>query len=226
MKRALAALALVLLIGGSAAQDREPVGIELVLALDSSASIDDSEFALQIAGLSAAFRDPDVLEAVAAMRPLGAAVAVMQWGGPGESKVVIPWTRLDSGRDAKAFAHMIGVIQRWQRTSSTSIATALDDSRQLLETNNLEGQRRVIDVSGDGIDNGGLNLAAARNRALAAGITVNGLAIEIEDLNLAEYYRQRVIGGVGSFVERASDFEDFARAIKAKLLRELRPLQS
>jgi hypothetical protein len=226
MKRALAALALVLLIGGSAAQDREPVGIELVLALDSSASIDDSEFALQIAGLSAAFRDPDVLEAVAAMRPLGAAVAVMQWGGPGESKVVIPWTRLDSGRDAKAFAHMIGVIQRWQRTSSTSIATALDDGRQLLETNNLEGQRRVIDVSGDGIDNGGLNLAAARNRALAAGITVNGLAIEIEDLNLAEYYRQRVIGGVGSFVERASDFEDFARAIKAKLLRELRPLQS
>jgi hypothetical protein len=225
MKRTLD-FALILLAGSSAAQDREPVGIELVLALDSSASIDDSEFALQIAGLSAAFRDPDVLEAVAAMRPLGAAVAVMQWGGPGESKVVIPWTRLDSARDAKAFAHVIGVIQRWQRTSATSIATALDDSRRLLETNHLEGQRQVIDVSGDGIDNGGLDLAAARNRALVAGITINGLAIEIEDRHLAEYYRRRVIGGIGAFVENASDFEDFARAIKAKLLRELRPLQS
>jgi hypothetical protein len=121
---------------------------------------------------------------------------------------------------------MIGVIQRWQRTSATSIATALDDSRRLLEANHLEGQRRVIDVSGDGIDNGGLDLAAARHRALTAGITVNGLAIEIEDRQLGEYYRQRVIGGAGSFVERALDFEDFARAIKAKLLRELRPLQS
>jgi hypothetical protein len=217
---------LLLLFGSSAAEDREPVGIELVLALDSSASIDDSEFALQLSGLSAAFRDPDVLEAVAAMRPLGAAVAVMQWGGPGESKVVIPWTRLDSARDAKAFAHMIGVIQRWQRTSATSIATALDDSRRLLEANHLDGQRRVIDVSGDGIDNGGLDLAASRHRALAAGVTINGLAIEIEDRDLADYYRKNVIGGVDAFVEPASDFEDFARAIKAKLLRELRPLQS
>src|SRR5262245_53662753 len=87
----------------------EPVAVELVLALDSSASVDRQEFALQLNGLSAAFRDPDVLAAVESLKPLGAAVAVMQWGGEGESKTVIPWTRIADARDAKALAHLIGL---------------------------------------------------------------------------------------------------------------------
>jgi hypothetical protein len=204
----------------------EPVAVELVLALDCSASVNHAEFALQLQGLAAAFHDPDVIAAVESLKPFGAAVVIMQWGGPGESHVVVPWTHLVSARDAKAFGYLTGLVHRWQRASSTSITTAIEDSAKLLDTNAFDGQRTVIDISGDGPDNGGLDLTAARDKAIRSGITINGLAIEIEDQGLATYYRDRVIGGSGSFVERALDFEDFARAIKDKLLRELRPLQS
>jgi len=208
------------------ARATQPVAIELVLALDCSASVDSSEYALQLEGLAEAFRDPEVLAAVEGLKPLGAAIVVMQWGGPGESNVAVPWTHIAGARDAKAFAYLIGLIRRWQYASSTSIATAIRDGERLLDGNAFEGHRRVIDISGDGPDNSGFNLSALRARALKSGITINGLTIEGEEKGLGQYYEERVIGGVGAFVEKARDFEDFARAIKEKLLRELRPLQS
>lgn len=224
--RILSCLLIVLAALVLPARATEPVSIELVLALDCSASVNSSEYALQLQGLAAAFRDPDVLAAVEGLRPLGAAIIVMQWGGPGELNVAVPWTHIANTRDAKAFGYMVGLVRRWQYASSTSIATAIRDGARLLDGNEFEGHRRVIDISGDGPDNSGFDLAALRERALRAGITINGLPIEGEEKSLAQYYEERVIGGPDAFVEKARDFEDFARAIKAKLLRELRPLQS
>ena len=226
VKRLAAVIAAIMWASSAASQDKVTVAIELVLALDSSASVDRAEFQLQLDGLAAAFRDPDVLAAVDRLQPLGAAVAVIQWGGPGETRTVLPFTHLENTRDAKAFGFRIGLIRRWMRASSTSIATAIDDSAALIISNGFDGQRLVIDVSGDGPDNGSADLDAARRRARMAGITVNGLAIEAEDKTLHDYYRHRVIVGADSFVEPARGFEDFARAIKEKLLRELRPLES
>ncbi len=221
-----AALAAMFWVVPVSAQDRVPVAIELVLALDSSASVDRDEFQLQLDGLAAAFRDPDVLGAVDRLRPLGVAVAVIQWGGPGDTREVLPFIQLENARDAKAFGFRIGLIRRWMRASSTSIATAINDAVVLIAGNEFDGQRLVIDVSGDGPDNGSADLDAARRRAQAAGITVNGLAIEAEDKSLRVYYRDRVITGADAFVEPADGFADFARAIKEKLVRELRPLDS
>ena len=218
--------ALALMAGPAIAAPSTPVAIELVLALDSSASVDRQEFQLQLDGLAIAFRDPDVLEAVDNLRPMGAAVAVVQWGAPGETRVVLPFTFLGSARDAKAFSFRAGLIRRWMRASATSIATAIDDSRTLIETNEFEGFRRIIDVSGDGPDNAGADLEGARARAKAADITVNGLPVMADDATLADYYEQHVISGATAFVEPAHDFEDYVRAIKEKLLRELRPLGS
>lgn len=212
------------LLASPAAAQEQPVAVELVLALDSSASVDKSEFRLQVEGLSLAFRDPEVLKAVENLKPLGAVVAVVQWGGPGETRVVLPFNELYSARDAKAFGFRIGLITRWERASSTSIATGLDDSRMLIDSNDYDGQRRVIDVSGDGPDNSGLDLDAARQRAKDAGITVNGLPIMADIPDLDVYYRDRVITGPDSFIEPARDFEDYVRAIKEKLLVEFRPL--
>lgn len=226
MKRLAAVIAAILWASPAASQDAVPVAIELVLALDSSASVDRAEFQLQLDGLAAAFRDPDVLGAVDRLKPLGAAVAVIQWGGPGETRTVLSFTHLENTRDAKAFGFRIGLIRRWMRASSTSIATAIDDAVALIARNGFDGQRLVIDVSGDGPDNGSADLDAARGNARMAGMTVNGLAIEAEDKTLHDYYRHRVIVGADSFVEPARGFEDFARAIKEKLLRELRPLES
>ena len=207
-------------------QEPQPVAVELVLALDSSASVDRTEFQLQLSGLAAAFADEDVLRAVDTLMPLGAAIAVIQWGGPGETRFVLPTTLIEGRRDAKAFGFRIGLIRRWMRASSTSIATALDDARLLMQANDFEGYRKIIDISGDGPDNGGADLDAARRRAKAEGITINGLPIMADDPTLDVYYREYVIEGATSFIEPARDFEDYVRAIKEKLLRELRPLES
>lgn len=220
------AAGLTILSSASLSQPEVPVAIELVLALDSSASMNREEFALQIKGIAVAFKHPAVIKAIEDLAPSGVAVAVTQWGGPGESKVVMPFTQITTPSEAKAFGFLVSLGSRHFSATTTSIATAIEDSVALLETNGFDGQRRVIDVSGDGQDNSGLDLEAMRKRAAASGITVNGLAIESEQAGLFEYYQQNVIIGADSFAVRAADFNDYARAIREKLLRELRPLGS
>jgi Protein of unknown function (DUF1194) len=215
-----------LILTQPSANAETPVAIELVLALDSSASMNREEFALQIKGLAAAFKDPAILQAVTDLQPLGVAIAVTQWGGPGEHRVVVPFTHVTTPRQAKAFGFRASRGTRSFYAATTSIATAIEESIALLDSNSFAGQRRVIDVSGDGVDNSGADLEAMRNTANAIGVTVNGLAIESEQPDLTDYYREHVITGADSFVVRATDFEDYARAIREKLLRELRPLGS
>ena len=206
------------------AVERTVVNIELVLSLDVSASVDRLEFELERQGIALAFRDPEVLAAVDALRPLGVAIALTQWGGPGESRLVIPFTHVESSRDAQAFGFLVSRSFRAIGATTTSIVTAIEEGVELLTSNEFDGQRLVIDISGDGKDNSGLSLEDAQRQARAAGVVVNGLAIEADESGLAEYYQKSVISGAEAFVEQANDFEDFARAIKAKLLRELRPL--
>ncbi len=214
------------LSSASLSQPETPVAIELVLALDSSASMNREEFALQIKGIAVAFKDPAVLQAVEDLAPLGVAVAVTQWGGPGESRIVLPFTLITTSTDAKAFGFLVSLGSRHFSATTTSITTALEDSLALIDGNGFDGQRRVIDISGDGQDNSGQDLAAMRKLANASGVTVNGLAIESEQTGLFDYYQQNVITGADSFVVRAADFDDYARAIREKLLKELRPLGS
>lgn len=209
-----------------AAADSNSVAVELVLAIDTSASVDRREFQLQVDGLAAAFRDPEVIEAIENLRPQGAAIAVMQWAGPGETWSVVPFTTVRSERDAKAFGFRTSLIPRWIRAGSTSISTGINDSIALIEDNEFDGGRKVIDVSGDGRNNSGPDLDSARRRAEALDITINALPITTDDPRLANYYRDHVIVGADCFIEPAYDFSDYARAIKEKLIRELRPLGS
>ena len=55
----------VLAAAFSAPADARSVDIELVIAVDSSTSVDFDEFNLQVRGLAAAFRDPTVVAAIA-----------------------------------------------------------------------------------------------------------------------------------------------------------------
>lgn len=199
----------------------EPVDLELVLAVDVSSSVSRHEYELQMRGLADAFRSAEVIAAIRAYAPHGVAVALFQWGGTGEQAVMMPWSAVRGGADAEAVAGAIDLSLRLSEYGGTALGEAILVAAGMFEGNGFEGARRVIDVSGDGHANLGIQPAQARDAALAVGITVNGLVIVNEEPDLADYYHANVIGGAGAFLIGAVDFEDFSRAIRAKLVREI-----
>lgn len=217
----LAALAGLVGATGSALADEAVVDLELVLAVDASGSVDAYEFELQMRGIAAAFRDPEVQDALRATGDRGVAVVLVQWSGRRQQAVVVDWLRLLDAASARRFAAQVEGAGRLI-LGETAIASALDFARELLAQNRFEGHRQVIDISGDGPSNAGRDPEAARDDAAAAGITINGLAIINEIADLDHYYREHVIGGPDAFLVRARDYEDFAEAMRVKLIREIR----
>lgn len=207
---------LALLLPGPARA--EPVALELVLAIDSSGSVDSQEFDLQLEGIAGAFRDPRVVAAIEKTGSL--AVTLLQWSSPGHQRITTDWTIVTDAVSAAGFAAALEAAGR-QIEGETAIAPALRFAVGLLEDNGLEGTRRVIDLSGDGASNWGEDPDAMRDAAVALGITVNGLAISNEQPALADYYRRHVVGGEGAFLIEARDYVDFARAMRRKLIREI-----
>jgi hypothetical protein len=197
------------------------VDLALVLAVDSSASIDFDEFKLQTIGLAYAFRDSEIIEAIQHSTPKGVAVTVVQWSGRHEQPVAVDWTRIGDRASAEALAVRIERMGRLLM-GDTAIGEALRFVIRHIERGPFRGSRQTIDVSGDGHSNHGYSPAAFRDGAVAAGITINGLAILNEDITLDRYYADHVIGGRDAFVITTRTFEDFARAMRLKLLQEIR----
>ena len=217
---ALCALAFGPAAVSSAGADQS-VNLDLVLAIDASGTVDRAEFELQTRGLAEAFRHPEVIAAIQGTGARGIAVAVVQWSGRGQQVVTIDWTQLADEASAKALAMRIEAAGRRLIGGTTVIDGALLFCAGLLARSPFQGRRKVIDLSGDGKTNYGPFPDYARDQAMAAGITINGLAILNEAPDLAEYYQDHVVGGVGSFLMTAGDYRDFATAIRLKLIREI-----
>jgi hypothetical protein len=200
-----------------------PVDIELVLAVDVSGSVDAGEQELQRVGIADAFRDPTVVEAIARL-PAGLAVAVVGWAGAGQCRTIVGWRHLTNRQTAEDFAGRVAAAfpVAFDAAGKTALGDALSWSVAELAHNAFHG-RPVIDVSGDGRSTDGAYPGPVRDRATAAGVTINGLAIVNQEPYLADYYRRTVIGGPGAFVMSATGYESFAEAIRLKLLRELAP---
>jgi hypothetical protein len=196
------------------------VDLELVLAVDSSGSVDFAEFELQAGGLARAFRDPEVVEAIEGAAPNGIAVSMIQWSGRRQHLTVVDWTKVTDAASAGALATAIEAAGR-VLIGETAIADALQFAADELGYGPFHGARRVIDVSGDGPTNAGSDPDPVRDAAVLAGMTINGLAILNESPTLDRYYADHVIGGPDAFILTASDYDDFARAIRLKLLREI-----
>lgn len=216
-----AAVSFLASIGQTASQQPLAVELELVLAVDASSSVDVAEFDLQVRGLANAFRHPDVIGAIHSVGADGIVVALVQWSSPGQQNVVVDWTRVFDAASAARLADRIETSSR-QMVGTTAIDKVLLFSRQILKTNGFVGRRKAVDVSGDGPTNFGPDPDRMRDRAVAAGITINGLAILNEVLDLDLCYRDHVIGGPGAFIMTATDYSDFGRAIRLKLMREIR----
>jgi hypothetical protein len=236
MKRRVIAAALVCLAamaGGSAGGARaETVDLLLVLAADVSRSIDDEEFNLQRKGYANAITDPEVLSAIIGGKHHAIAVTFVEWAGAGEQNTVIDWTVVRDGEAAAAIASTIMSAPR-SFVGRTAIGSAIDFAVQRLQGSPAEAERRVIDVSGDGTSNSGRPVTEARDEAVAAGITINGLAIINTRSSpgyafhtqppggLPKYYRENVTGGPDAFLLTIEDFHSFADALTRKLVAEI-----
>lgn len=198
-----------------------PVELELILAVDVSASVRAEEFDLQMHGYADAFRTPQVVEAIKALGKDGIAVTMMQWANPDQREVVVNWTRIYDEVSAEGFAKAVDDTPRLFDMGQTAMGHALEFCMSLFH-GGFEGRRKVIDVSGDGYSNRGVLPNGLRDQAVKRGITINGLAITTKERFLPGYYQRNVIGGPGAFLVVANNYEEFASAIVAKLLREIR----
>ena len=211
----------------------ERVDLLLVLAADVSGSMDKSKFELQRSGYAAAFSNPRVIEALRGGPTGRVAAAFIEWSGVLQQKVVIDWTVISNDETARQFGDRIMEAPRAFARNSTSISAGIDFGVTQLDRAPYKAHRRVIDVSGDGDNNSGRAPAAARDVAIAKGITINGLVILTEPSfhsysshtnppgGLANYYRNNVIGGAGAFVAVAKNFNSFGNAITKKLIAEI-----
>lgn len=214
----------------SGPQPRTPVDLELVLTVDISLSMDLEEQRIQRDGYVAAFRDPLVWKAIAAGPSGRIAVAYVEWAGPHVQLLVMPWTMIDGERTARTFADTLE-RKPIMRERMTSISAALEFAERLLQSGPFEGQRKVVDVSGDGPNNVGALIEPTRDRLVGAGIVINGLPISIKvgggpysqfDIrNLDQYYADCVIGGPGSFSLPVREKSALPEAIRRKLILEI-----
>ncbi|MEO1490708.1 MAG: DUF1194 domain-containing protein [Pseudomonadota bacterium] len=223
------ALACVALHGGSAqAETDRRVSLELVLLADATGSIDDAEIRFQRQGYAEAITDPAVIDAIIHSGFGAIALTYVEWADALSQDTIVPWTRIDGEESARAFAAALLPPPRraWGRNA---IGSALLTGKQLIESNAYEGLRKVIDLSADSANNwNGPSIEDARAEVLAAGITINGLAVLCRgcngppvSYNLETAFRDMIIGGPGAFVVAAENAETFAAAVRRKLILEI-----
>nr|WP_280842864.1 DUF1194 domain-containing protein [Pararoseomonas baculiformis] len=197
------------------------VDLLLVLAVDASGSIDEDEFRLQREGCAEALTHPSVLSAIGAGPRAAIGVAMVEWGAPAGAATVVEWHRVSGAASAAALARAVIGAPR-SRQSWNAMGDALDHSVALIAAAPWWATERVIDISGDAPDMRSVNpVAIAREAAAAQGIIVNALAIEAGRPGLTQTYEETVIAGPGAFVMTAESRADFARAMRAKLIREI-----
>jgi hypothetical protein len=193
----------------------EPVATAIVFAVDVSGSVSAERYQLQRAGIARIFADEGIEQIIGA----GLAVTVMEWSDG--NAVTVPWTILRDAADARALAARIGATSR-SAGLSTELSLALLAAADLLDACPCVAANRVIDLSGDGPNNGPISTPLARNEVVARGIRINGLPIVTpEEPDLAQWYAANVVGGAGGFMEVANGFEDFARAMRRKFMLEV-----
>ena len=231
-RRLLAVSIVVLAILAARPAAAETVDLQLVLAADVSISVDEEEFRLQREGYAAAIAHPLVLEAIRKGRHAAIAVCFVEWAGASAQRVVVNWTVIRDERGARGFADGLRAAPR-SFMGATAIGAAIDFAMSQFALSGVESEHRIIDISGDGDNNNGRPVEWARDDAVKAKVTINGLAIVNEHPALGfighiqpvggigEYYRTRVIGGDRSFVLVIDGFDRFAEAMTHKLTAEI-----
>jgi hypothetical protein len=205
-----------------------PVDLQLVLAVDVSRSIDEVEAELQRRGYIDALTSDRVIDAILSGENRRIALCYTEWAGTHFQTVVIDWTVIDSPLAVRRFAEKLSEAPR-ESQSWTAVGAALAHAGQRFERSGFASKRRVIDISGDGRTNDGVPAELVRDKLVSQGVVINGLPVMMNrtnfgrppDLTLDKYYEENVIGGPGSFMIVADNFDHFSRAVRTKLVREV-----
>ncbi len=224
----LIVLIIAFLSAAPAAAEQVFVDVELVLAVDVSRSMSPRELEIQRRGYAAALTSRDVIDAIREGPNGQVALIYVEWSGWNAQRVIVPWTIIKDAEGAEDFAARL-TAEFNDSLRRTSISGLLDYATGLFEQNEVRSLRRVIDISGDGPNNHGRPVQAARDEALAQGIGINGLPLmtreglgwqwHLDDLD--EYYRHCVIGGPSAFVIPVLEWAHFPDAVRRKLVLEL-----
>lgn len=228
MKRRTALVGSLAAMAVATARAETPVDLQLVLAVDVSRSIDEVEAELQRRGYIEALTNDRVVDAILSGEHRRIALCYTEWAGTHYQVVVIDWSVIDSAAAARRFAEKLAEAPRMSQ-SWTAVGAALAHAGQRFENSGLVAKRRVIDVSGDGRTNDGPPAEIVRDKLVGQGIVINGLPVMMNrtnfgrppDLMLDKYYEESVIGGPGSFMIVADNFDHFSRAVRTKLVREI-----
>ena len=213
----------------AAASDPEAVDAAIVLAVDTSSSIDPAKADSQRQGHAAALRSHEVRAAIEGGATGCIAITYVEWASVGELNTVLPWTKLCNESDLEAAADVIlnrgdNGLERKGR-GRTSLSFAIDISAFLLERWPGHANRKIIDLSSNGTNNDGPPVARSRQAALEKGYVINAIAISRSEpgvtRDLPGYYRQELIGGAGSFVIAPDGIEDYVVAMRRKLVLEI-----
>ena len=227
-KAAMAVWAAAALLHGDGAEAKIPVSIELVLAVDTSMSVDGYEYGLLMKGIAHAFRTPEIIGLIGHLN--GVAVTLFQWNSGIDERYMIPWHLLKEPASVLSFAAKVENAERDPIRHFTGVGGAIEFGVRLITENEFDGRQLKIDVAGDGRNNTGVPPSIPGRAANALGIVVNGLPIitsaDYYSYDLEAYYREKVIHGPGAFIEIADDYDDFSRAFLRKLRREMSPLVS
>ena len=220
----LHALALTLLCAAALPAQAQTCRLALQLALDVSSSVDADEYALQMRGNAAALRDPDVRAAFLSPDVGTVALSVFEWSGRWNQQEIAPWRMIESAGDLDAVIAQIEANIRSTDEAPTSLGHAMSHAARQFRDGPVCAHR-TVDVSADGPNNDGFPPSSSYGAYDWTGTTVNALVVGGDRaLELTAYYLTEVIRGDGAFVEVASDYADYTRALRRKLLRELQPV--
>ncbi len=234
-RQVLAGLGALVATPALASPSKREVDMNLVLALDISASVSPARWEVQKQGYAAAFRNTAVHEAILSGPMQAIGMTAMLWSGSREQWQIMPWTLVDNREKIGELAALFSGMAR-PPTAFTSIGGAMNFAARLVNQSPFQAPRSVVDISGDGVDNdtyvrgdGPVSFSKIRGEVLAQNplLTFNGLALlgapDVK-VDLFQYFCDEVIGGPGAFalaVEDSSRLDLFTRGIEQKLIMEI-----
>lgn len=198
----------------------------LAIGLDVSGSVDDTEYRLQLDGLAGALTSPAVTQALLTFPTAPITLLVYDWAGTADQRVILPWTEIKDQSALLDAASRIIASPRAIRSQTTALGAALAYGADALRQQSCD--QLTLDLAGDGKSNEGPRPRDIPAKMGLGDIHVNALVIGTDGENalseLARYFEAEVIHGPDAFVERATGFEDFQRAMTLKLLKEIEGL--